>query len=196
MMLRISPLKRVTALVIGLCLHPGAACAQTQPPGASATVRNAFTDAYEAARAGDDTGSVDDSAALRAYPLYPYLQAARIEQALAEAGGQWDTVDQRADRFLQAHAAQPVALPLRQAWLASLADRGLWQAFLDAFRKQAATPTLDCLKLTARTKTGATDGLAAAIVEQWLTPDRLPSECEAAFDWLRARGALAPEGSR
>src|SRR5262245_6481307 len=119
------------------------ACALLTPPdarGASARdpyekVREKFREAYEQV---DDPGAKPhaDSEALRDYPLYPYLQAARIRRALADAGEELGSVDQRALTFITYHDSEPVGRSLRRVWLASLAERGQWQQFLDQYRDQ------------------------------------------------------------
>ena len=69
-----------------------------------------------------------DSEALRNYPLYPYLQAARIRRALADAGEELGSVDQRAQTFITYYENEPVGRNLRRVWLTSLAERGQWAA--------------------------------------------------------------------
>ncbi len=131
-----------------------------------------------------------DDAALRAYVLYPYLRAARIEQALGRAEGVWHDTDVAAAEFLQETGTTPVAQALRRAWLASLARRESWAAFIDHYDPSAATLALECQQFNARIAREETAGLAAAIRARWLTGNRLPSECEPAFQWLRAQREL------
>lgn len=170
-----------------------AAVGQQTSRAAPRDARSAFAAAYAAARAGTEPPSDTDSDILRAYPLYRYLQAARIERALEQAEGEWQRADERSAEFLHAHDGEPVAWPLRQAWLASLARRTQWQSFLEYYRPDTATPTLECLYLEARIRVGAIEGLAPAILAEWLTPNRLPTECEPVFTWLRAEGPLTDD---
>jgi soluble lytic murein transglycosylase len=173
------------------------AAAQQTRTDALRDPRSAFVAAYSAARAGTEpragTDSDVDSESLRAYPLYRYLQAARIKHALEEVEGEWQRADERSAQFLRAHDGEPVAWPLRQAWLASFARRAQWQSFLEYYRADATTPTLECLYLQARIQVGAIEGLAPAIIAEWLTPNRLPTECEPVFRWLQAEGPLTDE---
>ena len=60
--------------------------------------RSVFQRAYEQVDAAEPQRP--DSEALRTYPLYPYLQAARIRRALADAGDELSSVDQRAQTFI------------------------------------------------------------------------------------------------
>lgn len=137
------------------------------------------------------TARAADSEALRTYPLYPYLQAARIRRALADASGAYGPVDERAATFLAYYEREPVGRSLRRVWLTSLAQRRLWSAFLDHYRADEADSALRCQSFEARIELGRTRDLAAEIAVQWLTPRSLP-DCERAFDWLRANNELSP----
>src|SRR5262245_53485743 len=68
--------------------------ASADPESAEAAVREQFRLAYAAAGLGVET--IDDEA-LRGYVLYPYLQAARLERALARAQGASGGTSQDAD---------------------------------------------------------------------------------------------------
>ncbi len=185
-----------------LCAARGlaAACALAAPAIAAfadtdahdAAGRERFRAAYAAAAVGIGADA-DDDEALRAYVLYPYLRAARIERALARAQSEWSESDAAAEAFLANAGNAPVAQALRRAWLTSLARRTSWQSFLDHYDAAAATPVLQCQQLNARLVLGEAAGLAAAVRASWLTGYRLPSECEPAFQWLRAEGGLTDE---
>jgi soluble lytic murein transglycosylase len=155
--------------------------------GAEAAVRERFRAAYAAAAVGVETA---DDEALRAYVLYPYLRAARLERALARAQGAWVDADVATAELVAAAGDAPVGLLLRRAWLTSLARRASWEAFLDQYQVDAATPALECVELNARIALRKTAGLAADIRAKWLSGYRLPTECEPAFQWLRAQGEL------
>jgi soluble lytic murein transglycosylase len=154
-------------------------------------VRETFRQAYEDIDAPSAKPHAD-SEALRDYPLYPYLQAARIRRALADAGDELGSVDQRAQTFITYYENEPVGRNLRRLWLASLAERGKWQQFLEQYRDDLADDALECQSFTARIELGRTDDLAQLVARRWLTPRSLP-DCERAFDWLRAQNALTPE---
>jgi soluble lytic murein transglycosylase len=61
-------------------------------------VREAFRQAYDQVDA-PNARRQPDSAALRDYPLYPYLQAARIRRALAAVGVAGGAVHPRAQNY-------------------------------------------------------------------------------------------------
>lgn len=165
----------------------------TSSAGASTSyteVRKAFQEAYGRVSANIPDSGANDSEALRSYPLYPYLQAARIQQSLASTDPQsLIQADTRAAEFLATYAQQPVTRNLRRAWLDSLAKRNQWSAFLAAYRDVAANDATRCESFIARIELARTDGLAADIAKEWLTPRSLP-ECERPFTWLKDNGLL------
>jgi soluble lytic murein transglycosylase len=157
-----------------------------------ADARKAFQDAYARVAANFPDESAADSEALKTYPLYPYLEAARIRQALNGSPDSLARVDQLAADFIAAHEQAPVSRGLRRAWLDSLAEREKWGLFIGAFRDAGATDAVRCQSFTARIELGKTEGLARDIVKQWLTPRSL-SECARPFAWLNANGLLTPD---
>jgi soluble lytic murein transglycosylase len=157
----------------------------------TAAARELFVIAYGAAEAGAPLAAEAEPAELRGYVLYPYLERARLAAALRKSDGAWGELDDEIEAFLAAHAGEPVRGDLRKTWLLRLAARGEWQALLDRVRPSESDPELRCQVLNARIALDRTDDLAAAIAEQWLTPQRLPAVCEAPFDWLRARNGLS-----
>jgi soluble lytic murein transglycosylase len=188
---RHSWLRAVRGLVAACVLAAPAIPTSADTDADDAAVRERFRAAYAAANVGVDAGGDDE--ALRAYMLYPYLRAARLESALARAQGPWHETDVATAEFLARAGEQPVAQALRRAWLASLARRASWESFLDQYSAGAATPELECQRFNARIARRETDGLAAEIRARWLTGYRLPNECEPAFQWLRAQGELPAE---
>ena len=159
---------------------------------AYADARKAFQDAYARVTANFPDESAADSEALKSYPLYPYLEAARIRQALNGSPESLAPVDQRAADFIAAHEQAPVSRGLRRAWLDSLAKRTKWSLFIEAYRDAGATDAARCQSFTARIELGKADGLARDIAKQWLTPRTLP-ECTRPFAWLNADGLLTPD---
>ena len=129
-----------------------------------------------------------DSEALRAYPLYPYLQAARLQLRLedpAAAGA--------IEAFLQQHGSAPVTRSLRRSWLMVLAQRKAWEPYLAAYREDVDDSiAARCSALAARAVLGRTEGLADAIAATYLSAKSLPPACDPAFDWLREQGRLTP----
>jgi soluble lytic murein transglycosylase len=154
--------------------------------------RKAFQDAYARVAANFPDESAADSEALKSYVLYPYLEAARIRQALSGSPDSLAPVDQLAANFIAAHEQAPVSRGLRRAWLDSLAKREKWGLFIGAFRDAGATDAARCQSFTARIELGRTEGLARDIAKEWLTPRSLP-ECARPFAWLKANSLLTPD---
>src|SRR5215472_16207264 len=73
-----------------------------------ADARKSFQDAYARVTANFPDESAADSEALKSYPLYPYLEAARIRQALNGSPDSLVRVDQLAAEFIAAHEEAPV----------------------------------------------------------------------------------------
>jgi soluble lytic murein transglycosylase len=174
-----------TLLAAALSAVAAAAAAADDP---YEDVRAEFIQAYTIV--DDSAADAQDSTALRSYPLYPYLQRARIARALDTAGESWTLTDDNAQAFLLAHDAEPVARDLRRAWLDSLARRNALRAFVDHYGPDIADAQLHCRFLAAKIELGESAGLEQDVIERWLTPARLPSECEPLFEWLRTRPAM------
>ena len=151
-------------------------------------VREQFLKAMAQVAPADET---NDAAALRAYPLYPYLQAERIVQALSATTTQ-AAADRRAAGFLATYGALPVGAQLRRSWLENLAQRGQWDAFLTVYRDSGATDALRCQALTARIATAQTAQLGPSLVRQWLAAREIP-ECDSPFAWGLDHGIITAD---
>ncbi|MDB6091805.1 MAG: soluble lytic murein transglycosylase [Gammaproteobacteria bacterium] len=156
-----------------------------------AGARKAFQEAYARVSANVAETPSDDSESLKNYPLYPYLVAARIQQALNGDAATVAQADKRAGDFVAVYGQQPVARGLRRAWLESLARRSQWGLFLEAYRDAGASDAARCQSFVARIELGKIEGLAGDVAKQWLIPRSLP-ECERPFAWLKENGALTP----
>jgi soluble lytic murein transglycosylase len=120
-------------LLLAFVLTSSRAATPGDPP---TTLRLEFQQAY--GRIHEASTSSADSAALRDYVLYPYLQAARLSQALDAAGaGVPAALDEQIAAFIRTHEGEPLAQDLRRSWLASLAERSSWNQFL-AFHRDAS----------------------------------------------------------
>jgi soluble lytic murein transglycosylase len=172
------------AATLALLCATSVLAADSAAPNADA--RKAFQEAY--AHASDAGAS--DSEILKTYPLYPYLQAERIQEAFSSTDGEaLVQADKRAADFMAANGQQPVARNLRRAWLDSLARRSQWNQYLAVYRDAGASDAARCNGFTARIELGKTDGLAADVAKAWVTPHSLP-ECDRAFAWLKQNGLL------
>src|SRR5581483_5832371 len=128
-----------------------------------------------------------DSNPLKAYVIYDYLVAARLERDLELKPG--EDLDVQVDAFLKEHSGQPVTRNLRTEWLESLATRGRWDWFLPR-ASDLTSPVLLCDRLAAELASGATGTLAAEALARWSLPQKQPAECDPVFNWLSAQGLL------
>jgi soluble lytic murein transglycosylase len=179
---------RIPLLLAGLALCAPVHAAQDPYKDA----REAFKSAYERLDAAPEA----DSAKLRDYPLYPYLQAARLIRALEGRPETLAAADAHIDAFLTRYNREPVTRDLRRKWLASLADRASWATYLKHYRDTSTDDVQRCHSLVARLASAQPEAppdeaLVADIAKQWLTPASLP-ECEQPFTWLRAQNKLTP----
>jgi soluble lytic murein transglycosylase len=168
---------------------PALAAAGTDPGPA----RNAFVAAYAEADAGIAAPAGGDPAVLTDYVLYPYLLAARLRAAIrivpADTGE--SPTDIATAEFLARYGTDPVARLVRRPWLESLAGRRRWEPFLAAYATaNGPSQALRCAAIEARIALARTDGLAEAVVAEWLTPRSAPGACDPGFNWLRSRGTL------
>ena len=163
--------------------------------------RQAFMNAMASIAVAPSVATAGDEASLRAYVLYPYLQAARLGRQLElvtpAVVGTVDALlplDQEVIAFLDKHGSAPVTVRLRVAWLTSLATRREWKAYLEHYDPgRDPSPELRCHALAARVATNQAAGLADALAETWLTGKSLPDACDPAIDWWRARGGPGTE---
>ncbi len=217
------------AVVFGLTLAFAlAACSSTSRrsgPGNDviSTVSGADTVALRAAfraalaRVGQANAMPADPPALRAYAIYPYLIAARLEAASSGApvAARPVELDAQVAAFLQVHKGESVTRGLAHDWLVNLAMRQQWPTFLAHvadFAAAADDPVLVCSTLSARLATramgdastagvggqgsavaGGNDALSSAALAVWSQPIDQPAACDGVFDWLLRQGLLTPE---
>jgi soluble lytic murein transglycosylase len=180
--LRFPPAALAALLVVAGRVYPAAPTPDYQ------AVRQQFLQAMSNAAIGGESG---DDGSLRAYPLYPYLQAERIRQALAN-DATVGAADRSAAGFLATYGLQPVAAELRRSWLENLAQRQQWSTFLEVFRDAGATDALRCQALSARIATAQTALLGPSLVRQWLTTREVP-ECDPAYAWGFEHGVITAQ---
>ena len=168
--------KPMLRLLLRLALPLSLAFAASAQPGEA--TRGEFAAAYASPSPGND----GDSEALRSYPLYPWLVAARLRIALPDEGG-----EAAAERFLGDSAEAPHGRDLRRALLTQYAEQANWPAFIAAWRDSASTETLACLRLDARRNTGDTATLAQEVADRWLKEASLPTACNGSFVWLKTQ---------
>lgn len=169
------------ALALLLPLAAGAAYA------ADAEVRAEFRAAFEAPGGGAASA---DSEALRAYPLYPWLQARRLRLQLSDANAALDSLI--AD-FFDRHGSAPYTQPLRGAWWRSLAERERWADYMAALGSRPSSDALLCSWLQARMALDRMEGFVDDALVAWRRGRSMPEACNPAFDWLGSEGLLTED---
>jgi soluble lytic murein transglycosylase len=175
------------ALVTLISVMPASPAARAEPARADfpTEVRQQFLGAYAQASKGSAAAGAD-SAELKAYPLYPYVEAARLERRLEDPAAAPEI-----QAFLDRYGDQPVARPIRREWLMTLALRKQWDDYLAVYRPDVNdSVAARCNAYAARIALGRTDGLADKVVTEWSAPKSLPPVCDPAFDWLKSQGLL------
>lgn len=153
-------------------------------------VRTEFKRAYALANA---TGYAEnsDSADLKQYVLYPYLEEKRLRLAIAANNGSWPAIDAATETFLKSYGVEPVARELRRVWYANLGQREEWERYLANYR-EVDDPALRCHALTARLKLNRLDGLAPSAAQLWSTMSGSVPACEPVYTWLKTQSAWTP----
>jgi soluble lytic murein transglycosylase len=182
-MLRLAPLLATIAVAGAAAAGCTAAAADSAPPQAQVQ----FVAAMQRVRM--NMPEPPDSPALKGYPIYDYLIAARLRRDLTWTPN--DELDTAVDAFLRSHEGQPVTHTLAHQWLASLAQRRRWDWFLPR-STDVTDPVLACDRLAGRLATGDTDKLGPDALARWSVPQRQPPECAPVVLWLRLQGLLTP----
>jgi soluble lytic murein transglycosylase len=175
---------------------------RSTPGSDTPAVRAAFRAAL--ARVGQAGLPPADPPALRAYAIYSYLIAARLQATLSghPATGADPQLDALIAAFLQEHRGEPVTRALARDWLLKLAMHQQWPTYLSQvgeFVGAGDDPALACDTLSARIATGATgaensdSALASAALTAWSQSFQQPAACDGVFAWLQQQGLLTPE---
>lgn len=164
-----------------------------------ALARREFMQAYAAASINATAPA--DSATLQAYVLYPYLQAARLQRELTQVTRDVARLDQRIKSFLSEQGNAVAVRELRRGWLLDLAARQQWTEFQAFFPANTGDAELRCLAATAvlSSSPGAEQtavmapAISLAIIDVWRSANRLPSACNAPFEWARNNKVITAE---
>jgi len=159
--------------------------AEVPRPHQDARRMRALETAFAAADAG--TLTLDQAAGtFRGDPLLPWLQATILRRQLR-------TADPRVVHpFLQSWGEAAPARWLRPAWLAELARREDWSAYL-ADDRASDDPALRCASLVARAGGRDAADWTAGATSVYLTGKSLPARCDAVVARMAASGALDTE---
>lgn len=146
--------------------------------------RQAFLEASTALDT-DPVAYTTRRAALDTYVLAPYLDYRRLQ-------ANWGAVDtDSARRFLAGEATTQLGAQFRREYLAELARRGDWTAFLSFDESSSAGgEPLRCLRARALLATGQSEAARGLLLELWSTGRNLPGECDLPLASARTNGWL------
>jgi soluble lytic murein transglycosylase len=115
---------------------------------------------------------------LKTYPLYPYLQYARISRNITL--GSQDAIDY----FLKNFKDVPAARTLRKRWLQLLYKRQRWQLFIAYYAPASAATAQQCQYQYARYKSGLRDAALHDALALWTVGKSQPQACDPLFKLL------------
>ena len=177
----------LAALLSVTSLTSGSAWAQPRPAPIQVAMPSAsLRSAFDAAAGG---GLTDPGRAAHAgHPLAGWLEYAALRN-------RFDTLDvARGRAFLAQYRGQAVAVLFRNEWLADLARRQQWPAFLEAWDPGIESTALRCSRLGAQQALGRVDAQWTRDAQSiWRSSGKsLPESCDTPFSQLAAQGALSP----
>ncbi|MEM7703994.1 MAG: transglycosylase SLT domain-containing protein [Pseudomonadota bacterium] len=120
---------------------------------------------------------------LQDYPLYPYLQIARVSTGLKNAK------PTAVRKLLEDYPSMPPSYRLRRSWLRELARRERWEAFLTDYRPQRDME-LRCQHALATLRVLGSVGYEPDL---WLVGRSQPDACDPVFTHWRQRGLLTAD---
>ena len=170
--------------VVALCGIALAGVAQS--PAAPPTLqqqRDAFRAAYAAAQDGQDWRTL--AKGLESYPLYPYLEAAALQQDIRNAPRA------AVDAYLERYAGLIPADDLRKSELRWLASRQDWTAF-QHYYQPGLGDALTCDALQARLAQAQKLDFDRDLATLW-QQSSLPSDCTPVLGTAFAQGLLTPQ---
>jgi soluble lytic murein transglycosylase len=178
MIAALQPILRRASIAIAACTLFVLLPARSQPTDAD------FIAARDAYRAGDAARLDRLAPGLRGYLLEPYVVYWQLTLKL-------DDADPTAVKsFLERYADMPLGDRLRDEWLKSLAKRGEWKAFADAYVKRVGEDTeLACYVVQWRRQTQGDAALDDAR-GFWFSGQDQPESCRPVFAALLANGRL------
>ncbi len=147
--------------------------------------RKLFLGAEKIAAAGKSLPDNMDSL-LRNYPLYPYLEYARLKRTLGKA------TNAEVSRFLEKNEDTPLAALLRARWLNILAKRQDWKSYLRFYIPQSNI-SRQCHYLRALIHTGRKEQAFSQVEPIWLHGKSRPKACDPVFQAWRKAGLLTTD---
>jgi len=121
---------------------------------------------------------------LKSYPLYPYLEYARISRNISLSN------QQAIDDFLRHYGDVPVARTLRKRWLQVLYKRQRWPLFLSYYEPTSAATAQQCQYHYARYKSGLQKAALDDALRLWTVGKSQPQACDPLFKLLTDKNRI------
>lgn len=172
----------LTVAAIASCSFAGMAQSPVAPAASLQQQRDAFRAAYAAAQQGQAWRPL--AKGLAGYPLYPYLESAALQHAIATAPRA------EVEAYLQRYAGLIPATQLRKAELGVLAQQKDWKGFAH-FYQPGLGVTLECDALQAKSAQGQRLDFARDLAALWQRRS-LPAACKPVLQAAFAQGLLTP----
>lgn len=171
----------VSCLILTGAALPGAEAASL------AQQRQYYDEAKRALAKGDAAPYRRHAAALRDYPLTPYLAYDELTNRLKSAS------NAEVEKFLAEHGDLPQTNWMKLRWLRWLAERGDWKPFLDHYDPALNFTELDCLYGQYQLGHGLTAEGNATAEKLWLVGKSQPNACDPLFERWAASGQLTEQ---
>ena len=171
--------KLIVFLTVWLVLLPRLVAGVTCPAIPDAASRSMFVKAERSPPKSRDAlkrlhGTLGD------YPLFPYVELARLRANLAHFPVH------EIEAFLRRYDGEPVTFLLLRRWLRQLADRRQWDKFVEWY-PGGDSIDLRCHHARALLELGDESGALEAAERLWMSGKSRPKACDPVFEvWLRS----------
>lgn len=173
-----------------LFITAGVTCCQSAPPLSTASAaslaqqRTLYSQAKSALSKNDASVYLNNRAALRSYPLTPYLAYDELTQRLPSAS------NDEVEKFLLEHGDLPQINWMKLRWLRLLSERQQWPLFLKYYSPELNFTELDCRFAQYQLHSGQSQAAYSSAEKLWLSARSQPNACDPLFDSWRAAGQL------
>jgi len=170
-----------------LCLLLATVTFQTTHAASLEQQRRYYDEAKQALAKGDSGPYRRHAAALRDYPLEPYLAYDDLTARLKSAS------NAEVEKFLAEHGDLPQISWMKLRWLRLLAARGDWQPFVNHYDPKLNFAELDCLFGQYQLANGHTQQGYATAQRLWLVGKSQHDACDPLFERWSAAGQLTED---
>src|SRR5690554_855287 len=170
-------------LLVASLHHP----LSTASAASLAQQRTLYSQAKSALSKNDASVYLNNRAALRSYPLTPYLAYDELTQRLPSASN--DDVE----KFLLEHGDLPQINWMKLRWLRLLSERQHWPLFLNYYSPELKFTELDCRFAQYQLQSGQAAAAFATADKLWLSAQSQPNACDPLFDSWRAAGQMTED---